>query len=104
MGRILAGFGDSKIEKVSLLYAEKEYGMCYSIAGASSGKKKKRKSPASLVLLLLYGGCAPANTCLFSAFTVSQQKCALVLAPIKNHLPLRVSNSSLKSSEVPFWF
>jgi len=67
--------------KKMLLYAEKEYGMCYSIAGANSGKKKK--SPASLVLLLLYGGCARADTCLFSAFRVNPQKCALVLAPVK---------------------
>lgn len=59
---------------------------------------KKRKSPASLGLLLLYRGCAPGNTCLFSAFTVNQQKCALVLAPIKKYLPLWVSNLSLKSS------
>lgn len=103
MGRILAGFGDSKIEKVSLLYAEKEYGMCYSIAGASSGEKKKKKvackpSASAAVRRLCTSKHLP-----FSAFTVSQQKCALVLAPIKNHLPLRVSNSSLKSSEVPFW-
>lgn len=51
--------------------------------------RKKRESPASLVLLLPYRGWAPANTCLFSAFTVNQQKCALVLAPIKK-IPARV--------------
>lgn len=60
---------------------------------------KKIKPPASLMLLLLYRGCAPANPCLFSAFTVNKQKCALVLAPIKKYLPLWVSNLSSKSSK-----
>lgn len=45
IGQDLTGFGESKIQKILLLYAEKEYGMCYSIAGASSrGDKKKKKS------------------------------------------------------------
>lgn len=97
IGQDLTGFVDSKIQKILLLYEEKQHSICCSIAGASSGKKIQ--PPASLVLLLLYRGCAPANTCLFSAFTVNQQNCALLLAPIKQYLPLWVSNLSLKSSE-----
>lgn len=87
-GQEPTGFGGSKIQKTLLLQAEKEYGICYTIAGACSDEKRKKKWPANLVLLLLERGCAPASTCCLPAFAVTQQKCALELAPAKKHLPL----------------
>lgn len=39
-GQDLTGFGGSKIRKTLLLQAEKDYGMCYSIAGVCSDKKE----------------------------------------------------------------
>lgn len=49
IGQDLTGFVDSKIQKILLLYEEKQHGIRYSIAGASSGKKNKAtcKSNAS---------------------------------------------------------
>lgn len=39
-GQDPTGFGGSKIQKTLLLQAEKEYAMCYSIAGACSDEKE----------------------------------------------------------------
>lgn len=49
IGQDLTGFVDSKILKILLLYEEKQHGICYSIAGASSEKNNKAtcKSSAS---------------------------------------------------------
>lgn len=66
-GQDLTGFGGSKIRKTLLLQAEKEYGMCYSIAGACSDEKE-RKSGLQILCFCCWMGAvhqqAPAASLL----------------------------------------
>jgi len=86
--------------KKMLLYAEKEYGMCYSIAGANSGKKK------SHLQVLCFCCCMEAvheQTPAFLVLSESTRRSVLwCLHLLKKYLPLWVSNLSLKSSKEPF--
>lgn len=99
IGQDLAGFGGSKIQKILLLYAEKKYGMYYSIAGASSGGGKVTCKSAVCCRLKAEHQQTPS----FLGLSESTSRCELwCLHLLKNTcLTLCVSNLSLKSSTQP---